>query len=40
MVTSDANTMSDGTNANDEDLAARRLTRRVCGGFYDDKWLN
>ena len=34
MVTSDANTMSDGTNANDEDLAARKIDpESVCGRF-------
>ena len=33
--------MSDGTNANDEDLAARKIDRKVCAGvFYDDSWLN
>jgi len=34
VVTSDANTMSDGTNANDEDLAARKIDpESVCGRF-------
>ena len=34
VVTSDANTMSDGINANDEDLAARKIDpESVCGRF-------